>query len=110
MTLFIDVDRNSKTGWQGYDLAINRKQVGSTTTVEHTANGKSWVKAADIQYAYTGNQLEIRVPRRFLQTAAGLNFEFKWSDNRQRDNDIMDFWVNGDVAPAGRYNYLLRAK
>lgn len=24
----------------------------------------------------------------------------------QRENDVMDFWVNGDVAPAGRFNYV----
>lgn len=110
MTLFIDTDRKRTTGWQGYDFAINRKRVGQRATLEQTTNGLTWVKVSDVRYAYEGSRLEIQVPRRFLQTAQGLDFEFKWSDNRQKDNDIMDFWINGDVAPAGRYNYLYKAK
>jgi len=30
---------------------------------------------------------------------------FKWSDNMQNEGDIMDFYVNGDVAPGGRFKY-----
>jgi hypothetical protein len=33
-----------------------------------------------------------------------LNFEFKWSDNMQEDDNIMDFYANGDVAPGRRFN------
>ena len=34
-----------------------------------------------------------------------FTFNFKWSDNMQVDGDIMDFYSNGDVAPAGRFMY-----
>jgi len=34
-----------------------------------------------------------------------LNFEFKWSDNMQQE-DPMDWYLNGDVAPEGRLNYI----
>jgi hypothetical protein len=34
-----------------------------------------------------------------------LDFEFKWADNIQADGDIMEFTVNGDAAPNGRFNY-----
>jgi hypothetical protein len=37
--------------------------------------------------------------------AAKVDFEFKWSDNMQEDGVITDFLINGDVAPAGRFNY-----
>jgi len=35
-----------------------------------------------------------------------LNFEFKWSDNSITDGNIMDFYVNGDAAPGGRFNFV----
>lgn len=106
MTLFIDVDRKEKTGWEGYDLVVNRKQVGTKAIVERKGKGATWVKVASVEYAYEANRLEVKIPRSLI---AGfnktLNFEFKWSDNRQQEGNIMDFWMNGDVAPSGRYNY-----
>lgn len=33
------------------------------------------------------------------------DFHFKWSDNMQEDGNIMDFYVNGDVAPGGRFMF-----
>jgi len=39
-----------------------------------------------------------------------LNFEFKWSDNMQEDGNIMDFYVNGDTAPGGRFNFVYTTK
>lgn len=110
MTLFIDIDRKKTTGWQGYDLAVNRKQVGQTAIVEKKVNGSAWKKAAVVEYAYKGTGLELRIPRQLLENGQkNLDFEFKWSDNRQKEEDIMDFWVNGDAAPAGRYNYHYKA-
>jgi hypothetical protein len=35
-----------------------------------------------------------------------VNIEFKWNDNMQDDGNIMDFYVNGDTAPGGRFNYV----
>lgn len=32
-------------------------------------------------------------------------FNFKWTDNTQNDGDIMDFYLNGDVAPGGRFKF-----
>lgn len=109
MTLFIDLDRKKNTGWEGYDFAVNRSRTGKTAIVEKIKNGKSWAKVVEVQYAYKGNGLELRVPRMYLQNSAKrIDLEFKWSDNRQKD-DIMDFWQNGDVAPSGRYNYHFKA-
>lgn len=109
MRLFIDADRDKRTGWEGYDYVINRTNPGKKATMERSRNGWQWEKIAEVDYRYTGNQLEIRIPRELLQTPENaLNFEFKWSDNMQQDGDIIDFLVNGDVAPAGRFNYLFK--
>lgn len=35
-----------------------------------------------------------------------INLEFKWNDNMQENGNIMDFYVNGDSAPGGRFNFV----
>ena len=39
-----------------------------------------------------------------------LDFEFKWADNMQDEGNPMDFYVSGDVAPSGRFNYVYIAE
>ncbi|WP_461135051.1 glycoside hydrolase family 71/99 protein [Spirosoma lituiforme] len=110
MTLFIDLDRSKSTGWQGYDIVLNRRRTSNSATLEKHTKGFDWTTIASVQYASKGNKLEMKIPRKLLQnTGKSLNFEFKWSDNCQEEGDIMDFWLNGDVAPAGRYNYHYKA-
>jgi hypothetical protein len=53
-------------------------------------------------------QLHLAIPR----TALGLSgegtaaaFDFKWVDHAQHPGEILDFYVNGDAAPEGRFNY-----
>lgn len=109
MRLFIDADRSKQSGWEGYDYVINRKSPGAKATLERSLHGWNWETIAEVDYRYAGNQLEIRIPRELLQTTSNqLDFEFKWSDNMQQEGDIIDFLINGDVAPAGRFNYLFR--
>ncbi|MEC5144791.1 Glycoside hydrolase [Chitinophaga sp. 180180018-2] len=109
MRLFIDTDRNKKSGWEGYDYVINRVTPGKKAILEKSIRGWNWKKVAEIDYQYTGNQLELRIPRKLLEgKESHLNFEFKWSDNMQQEGDVMDFLVNGDAAPSGRFNYLYK--
>ena len=52
--------------------------------------------------------MEIRVPRSDIGQGSGtdpVKFDFKWSDNIQNDNDIIEFSVSGDSAPDRRFNY-----
>ncbi|MCL4481026.1 MAG: T9SS type A sorting domain-containing protein [Bacteroidetes bacterium] len=107
MRLFIDIDRNKATGWEGYDFLINRLNPGKTATIEKSDNSWIWNKVGEAQYIVNGKTLAIKVGRSILGVTDDkqLNFEFKWSDNMQEDGNIMDFYVNGDVAPSGRFNY-----
>ena len=105
MRLFIDIDNDKNTGWEGYDFVINRLSPNKKATIEKSDGGWLWSKAGEADYAVKGNQLEISVPKNILHLEAGIDFGFKWSDNMQEDGDIMDFLVNGDAAPLGRFNY-----
>jgi len=110
MTLFIDADQNHATGWNGYDFAVNfGPRTATTTTLSQdatTTNGWSWTTVrSDLAYTVTGNQLMLAIPRASLGlTTDPVSFDFHWADNFQT-NDIADFYVDGDSAPDGRFNY-----
>jgi hypothetical protein len=108
MRLFIDSDRSRSTGWEGYDCLVNRLPPGDgKATAERSAGSDwQWEACAEADYRISGNRMELRLPRRALGMDGRLDFEFKWSDNMQHDGDIMDFYLHGDVAPAGRYNFI----
>ncbi|PRY23272.1 hypothetical protein CLV58_14229 [Spirosoma oryzae] len=111
MTLYLDVDKNKATGWEGYDIVVNRKRTGKTALIEKSGKGKLWTKVTFVDYAYGDNHLELRIPRTLLENRSRLlDFEFKWADNCVKSGSVMDFWVNGDAAPAGRFNYHYSAK
>lgn len=107
MRLFIDIDSKKESGWEGYDFVVNRINPTDVATVEKSDNSWNWSKVGDASYSINGKILVIKIKRTTLGIADDklLNFEFKWSDNMQVDGDVMDFYVNGDVAPGGRFNY-----
>jgi hypothetical protein len=107
MTLFIDVDRSRGTGWQGYDIVVNRVSPSAGKALAERAEGKEWkwAKAAEAEMAVHGDTLVVALPR-LLFGEGPLAFEFKWGDNLKLEGDVMDFYVSGDVAPLGRFNYV----
>ncbi len=113
MMLFIDTDRNKATGWNGYDFIVNRiSPKGRKAVVEKNIAGCwEWELAAKVRFAVVGNKLEIRIPRNVLGLLdQAIDIEFKWNDNMQENGNIMDFYVNGDTAPGGRFNYVFSEK
>jgi len=104
MRLFIDSDNDKNTGWEGYDFAINRKSpVGGLAFLEKSV-GSAWELVGKVPFRIAGSQMEIGIPKTLLKLA-GNSFQFKWSDHMQEQGNEMDFLVNGDVAPLGRFNY-----
>lgn len=101
MRLYIDIDRNPKTGWNGYDYRIVKGIV-----LQQYIN-KEWknISKKPLAQIVEKNKLMITVPLTLLQLQAKpLDFEFKWSDNMQQE-DPLDWYINGDAAPGGRFNY-----
>ncbi len=109
MLLFIDIDRDKSTGWNGYDYIVNRKSpTGKTVVIEkNIGNRWEWEEVERSSYVVKDNRLEIKIDRKTVrQDGKPLNFEFKWNDNMQENGNIMDFYVNGDTAPGGRFNFV----
>ena len=58
-----------------------------------------------------GNELMIAIPRTLLGCQADpLEFEFKWADNLQNEDRLEEFYLSGDAAPPGRFNYLFTTR
>lgn len=112
MRLFINIDRDYSTGWKGYDFCLNYENPASSSQgILSKCTGKEWEweRAGEFEYAVKDNMMEIKISRSALGATGSLNFEFKWSDNIQKEGDILDFYVNGDCAPGGRYNFVYKA-
>ncbi len=102
MHLYINIDRNRATGWEGYDFAIGR-QKGKVEKFDG-----AWSTIGDCSYIIKGDTLTLSVPRSLLSETETVDFEFKWVDNAGEiaANEFLELYVRGSVAPMGRFNYL----
>ena len=109
MWLLIDADQDSSTGWEGYDFIVNRTvDPRAESWLEKSAGGWSWEKVSRVSLRVAGNELQLAIPRTalgLLKNTTRAAIDFKWADHLQRPGDIMDFYLSGDVAPEGRFNY-----
>jgi len=112
MLLFIDVDQDHATGWEGYDFAVNLEVLSSGRTTLKRSDGQGgWMKVRDdIPFRVAGAELELAVPRSSLGLGGGdPAFDFHWADNLGRLGDITQFALSGDSAPNRRFNYRYQA-
>ncbi len=102
MHLYIDIDRNRETGWEGYDFSFNVTGYGELAQAGY---GGTWVKVSECPTSRRANDLAVSIPIWMLgETVA--DFEFKWADGANENGDILRFYEFGSVAPLGRFNYL----
>lgn len=113
MMLFIDSDRDKSTGWNGYDVMVNRvSPKGNKAIVEKNVGGRwEWELLNETKFAVNNNKLELEIKRDLFNfPGKDIDIEFKWNDNMQENGNIMDFYVNGDTAPGGRFNFVYSTK
>ena len=97
MVLYIDIDRNHATGWEGYDYKVVNTDVFSF-------NG-TWNIVGKAEQVLSGNRLQIKVSKALIRMGDVTDIEFKWADNSD-DSDILNFYIKGLTAPTGRFNYV----
>jgi len=113
MLLYVNADNDPSTGWEGCDFRVNRTiQSETRSMLQRAGGGGAWEPAGEVEYRVRGNELELALPRAALGMEGNrdVRFTFKWADNVQKDNDVMEFTVNGDAAPNGRFQYLFTTK
>ena len=116
MNILIKTDASIKeSSFAGYDYIINRAPQGGKTSVQKSTGGWVWQNTGDADITVEGHKMFVTVPL----SALGLNkdnvkFEFKvadnvvkpsWFNSEDAEHDIMHYYVTGDSAPIGRYNY-----
>ena len=105
MRLYINSDRKHDTGWNGYDFRIN-----AGTQLQKWSDAQ-WITIGHVTKAQENNKLMYSFPAEDISlNVNALDFEFKWSDNMQDENDPLDWYVNGDAAPGGRFNFVYKVK
>ncbi|MBP3570613.1 MAG: carbohydrate-binding protein [Clostridia bacterium] len=108
MRLFIDVvGVEDDKSWETFEYMLNRESpTADKATLERSTGGWNWEKAAEVDYTVSGDTMVVTIPRASLGIGEGdFTVNFKWSDNMQKDGDIMEFYVSGDVAPGERFKY-----
>ena len=109
MRVLIDSDRTGLSpNWEGFEYIVNRENPGSNkVTIERFTGGWQFETVGSAEYEVDGNQMILRIPVGTLGLKSDdVHFCFKLSDNMQNDGDIMDFYLNGDVAPGGRFTFV----
>ncbi len=106
MRLLISVPGSDKNR-EGYSYVVNRVSPNnSVATVECSVGGWNWEPCGAAEMLLSGNKLSIRIPKSVLGiTENAFTIDFKWTDNTLSTGDVMDFYVSGDTAPTGRFNY-----
>ncbi len=112
MQLYVDVDSSAETGWYGYDYIINyQAKDHTTTTVAKYASELGLFKfevVGEVNYQTKNNQMMITVPMEMLgiEGYKEICMQFKWADSKTTYDEMEDFYIDGDVAPLGRLNYV----
>jgi hypothetical protein len=110
MQLLIDTDRNKATGWEGYDLMVDRYAEDGKAMLSTSSGSWSWTDLSEVDYRVAGTGMEIAIPRVLLGLPSGqpLELEFKWLDSPTFYGDIMSVYTDGEAAPSGRFNFHYR--
>ncbi len=113
MCLLLDIDGKHETGWEGYDVVVNRDRLDSSTClVERYKGDGRWERAGTANFLRNSRELHLALPRNLLGTlpkADHFQVDFKWVDNVPGFDSILDFIDKGDVAPNARFNYRYEA-
>ena len=110
MRLYIDMGESEKN-WENYEFILNKQNPDDATTAtleRFTGNGFETEVVGKVTYSVKGNVLTVCIPKTMLGIPAeqlSFEFGFKWTDNTMEDGDIMQWYLNGDVAPVGRFNF-----
>lgn len=110
MWLLISVSGREDDNWEGYHFLLNNIVLDHNTTfLQKCKGGWRWEVVSRIKYRLEGKEMHAAIPRWLLgigEKDDPFEIRFKWADNMHEDRNIEDFYINGDAAPYGRFNYV----
>jgi len=106
MLLLIDADRESRTGWLGYDFVVNLDVLSDTESTLKAWRAGKWETVGRADYRVDGSGMELSLERALVgQGGTGTpTFDFHWADNLQGFDDVSELGLSGDSAPNRRWN------
>lgn len=111
MNVYLDTVNGGLDGWESFDYVLKDATADKTVLYRFKGNGYDNEKVAECDYTVSGGVMQIKVKRADIGiTDANFTVNFKICDGVVLDNDIMNFYTSGDVAPAGRFKYSYTAK
>lgn len=97
--VYLGVEGSARASWCGFHYVVQ----GST--VFNFAGETVGAVSRDLRE----NVLQIAVPRSALELPSdGFKITFKIAEGVEKTEDILDYYVSGDVFPVGRYAYVYR--
>ncbi len=99
--IYINIDRNKATGFEGYDFAIGR---ANTAAVEKINNDGSYTYLGEAVVSKNANAVQMAVLKAILGETGTADFEFKWITGTF--TDVLSLYSEANAAPIGRFNYL----
>lgn len=112
MNLYLNVDGDATTGWEGYDYVLGRDRDSFVVTVEKFKDNSFDTEIVGGAYYYLeGAYMAIRLSKQLID-ADGLvsDMTFKWADNSVSNGDPMGFMDLGDTAPDNRFGFVYKCQ
>ncbi len=111
MNLYLDVDGDATTGWEGYDFVLNRDRDSFVVTVEKFKDNSFQTEIIGGAYYYLeGSYMAISLSKSLLGASKIENMTFKWADNSVDNGDPMAFMDLGDTAPDNRFGFVYKCE
>ena len=110
MNLYLNVDGDAATGWEGYDFVLNRDRDSFVVTVEKFKNNTFETEVVGGAYYYLeGAYMAISLSKSLLGVDGKIeDMTFKWADNSVNNGDPMAFMDLGDTAPDNRFGFVYK--
>lgn len=111
MNLYIDIDCDHTTGWEGYDFRICKAhEDGDMYILRYNDKISEFVEYGKAEYYVSGKEMTLAMPKKCIDmygvnNVKVLSFDFKWADNSTVTYNVMQFMDLGDAAPDSRYNF-----
>ena len=93
-------------GWNGFEYVVNRQVADGVGLVEklgEDGEGKEVCGQAELRRA--GKYLLVQIPRAAIGAEGEFTLRFKVCDHVTGYTDILNYYVQGDSAPIGRFYY-----
>ncbi len=110
MQIYLNTD-NASTGWYGYDYILNYKMSDSASVIgkyDGIDGAYGFSPAGEVSYRISESEMMLAVPMELLgiEQYDRLYVQFKVADSTTIYDEMEDFYIDGDVAPLGRLNWV----